>query len=49
MSSYVHESYDSSDVCIRCGNPLDLTFPDLAETGICADCWTEDDEKDGEE
>lgn len=46
-----HLAYDAKqdpDKCLRCGNELDMTFPDLAETGICADCWTEEDEEDGE-
>ena len=36
------------DKCLRCGNPLDMTFPDLAETGICADCWEPGDYEPGE-
>lgn len=35
-----------TEKCIRCGEGLDMTFPDLAETGVCANCWTEEDEDD---
>jgi hypothetical protein len=47
-----HIAYNTDqdpDKCLRCGESLDMTFPDLAETGICADCWTEDDNLDGEQ
>jgi hypothetical protein len=43
-ASLAYDAKPDPDNCIRCGEPLDMTFPDLAETGICADCWTEEDE-----
>ena len=40
----IDDALDKGERCIRCSKPLDSEIG--VKTGICSECWTQDDEDD---
>jgi DNA-directed RNA polymerase subunit RPC12/RpoP len=45
--AYIEEKM-TTERCIRCGRELtsDICGHEFIETGVCADCWTPEDEEE---